>query len=630
MKRIRTALAVAALLAWAAAASAETYGIEQYLNIRRATGGSWSPDGKTIAFLSNESGVDQVWTIPAAGGLPKQITDFKERVDFVSFSPTEGRLVFGMDEGGNERTQLYLMNPDGSGLTKLTDRPDVIHTFGGWSHDGKKIAYAKNSRDSKYFDIYVLDMDTRRERLVFQADSFNEVMAWSWDDRFLVVSAWESNYNNDLYLVELETLHDKHLTPHNGWATYTNVVWPHKSKDFLLVSNLGQEWAKLGRFRIRRELLDYIDASLWNTEGLAVSRDGKRIAYGLNVNGYSKPVLIDLKKQKTFGTIPLTGGVMGHFRFSPDGEKVLFNFTSPTRPSDVWVFDVGAQSARQLTHSSTAGIPPETFIEPEFLKYPGHGGMVVPAYLYLPKDAAKDRAGAVLVYAHGGPEAQERPTFSGMFQYFLNQGVAVLAPNVRGSDGYGKSFIHLDDGRNRMDSLRDYAKAAEYLKTVGYFDERRVGLIGGSYGGWIVLAGLTEYPTLFAAGVSIVGIANFETFLEQTGPWRRALREAEYGSLEKDRDFLRSISPVHKADQIKAPLMLIQGANDPRVPAGEAEQMAEAVRANGGTVEYLLYADEGHGLTKLTNRLDAYPKMAAFLKRYLIDTKVAEPEAEKD
>ncbi|MCZ7584600.1 MAG: S9 family peptidase [Deltaproteobacteria bacterium] len=616
-RRAATAL-VGIILLSASIARADGYPIEQYLNIRSAVGGSWSPDGATIAYLYNESGTHQVWTIPAAGGDPKQVTKYNERVAFVDYSPTEPVAIFGMDEGGNERTQLYLLDPAGGEATRLTKDDDAIHEFGGWSHDGRFIAYAKNTRDARFFDIYVMDMKTRDERLVLQHDAYNEVAAWSWDDKYLVVSTWESSFNNDLTVIELSSLKDQHLTPHTGWATYTDVAWPPHEDFFYLVTNLRMQWAKLGQYKLKDQAVDIQDTAPWDTEGVALSRDGNFLAYALNVHGYARPVVIDVKERKAAGYLQQTDGRLGNFRWSPDGTKLLYNYSSPTRPWDVWIYDRTSERAQQLTHSDLAGIPAESFIGPEFVQYRGHGGLKIPGYLYLPPGMKKDRSNAVMIYAHGGPEAQERPDFAQTFQYLLGQGVAIFAPNVRGSAGYGKSYIHLDDKRNRLDNLRDYAAAVLYLRELDYFDEKKIGIYGGSYGGYVVLGSLTEYPDLYACGVSVVGISNFVTFLEKTGPWRRAIREAEYGTLADDRAFLETISPVHKADRIRSPLMIIQGANDPRVPQNEAEQMVDAMKKNNLPVEYLLYVDEGHGLTKLKNRLDAYPKMVDFLSKYLI------------
>jgi dipeptidyl aminopeptidase/acylaminoacyl peptidase len=301
---------------------------------------------------------------------------------------------------------------------------------------------------------------------------------------------------------------------------------------------------------------------------------------------------------------------VGGFEFSPDSGRLAFTLTAPERNPDVWVVDLPDGDARRLTRSSTAGIPPRSFRRPRVVRYTSFDGRRIPALFY--ERGAEDAP--VIVNVHGGPESQARPAFAPVTQYLLGRGYAVFFPNVRGSTGYGKAYTHLDDVGLRMDSVEDLAYAAYWLRERGH---GRIAVMGGSYGGFMVLAALTEYPELWTAGVDIVGIANLVTFLQNTGSYRRSLREPEYGSLERDHDLLEFISPIHKAEKIAAPLMVIHGKNDPRVPVGEAEQIVERVRGNGGTVEYILYEDEGHGLAKLKNRLDAYPKIAAFLDRHV-------------
>jgi dipeptidyl aminopeptidase/acylaminoacyl peptidase len=303
-------------------------------------------------------------------------------------------------------------------------------------------------------------------------------------------------------------------------------------------------------------------------------------------------------------------GIVGGFEFSPDSGRLAFTLTAPERNPDVWVVDLPDGDARRLTRSSTAGIPPRSFRGPRVVRYTSFDDRRIPALFYEPET----ESAPVIVNVHGGPESQARPAFAPVTQYLLGRGYAVFFPNVRGSTGYGKAYTHLDDVGLRMDSVEDLAYAAYWLRERGH---GRIAVMGGSYGGFMVLAALTGYPELWSAGVDIVGIANLVTFLENTGSYRRSLREPEYGSLENDRDLLESISPIHKAGDITAPLMVIHGKNDPRVPVGEAEQIVDSVRSNGGTVEYLLYEDEGHGLAKLKNRLDAYPKITAFLDRHL-------------
>jgi dipeptidyl aminopeptidase/acylaminoacyl peptidase len=365
----------------------------------------------------------------------------------------------------------------------------------------------------------------------------------------------------------------------------------------------------------------------WDVEALALSPDGRTLAHLTNVEGYSELGLLDAATGRSLPVPVLPRGMIGapvllrcatRLDFDASGRRLALSLSSPTLTPDVWVLDLDANSARQVTHSSLAGIPRDSFVEPELVHFRSFDGLEIPGLLYLPPGAERDGRLPVLVDVHGGPESQRRPEFNAVSQYLVNRGYAVFAPNVRGSSGYGLDYLRLDDVEKRMDSVADLAEGARWLVQSGVADPQRVAVMGGSYGGFMVLAALTTYPELWAAGVDIVGIANFVTFLENTGPWRRHLREAEYGSLASDRPFLQSISPIHRLDRVTAPLLVIHGANDPRVPIGEAEQVVGALRARGVPVEYLRYEDEGHGLQKLTNRLDAYPRIADFLDRHLV------------
>ncbi len=367
---------------------------------------------------------------------------------------------------------------------------------------------------------------------------------------------------------------------------------------------------RLARLDLPTLDLTYLTPDDWDVESVKLSRDGRWLVAGRNVDGYSDFVLFSGKGRRVPGP-QIPRGIFGGFDFSPDSRRLAFTLVGPDRNADVWTLDLPDGEPRRLTRSSTAGIPSSTFRRPRLVRYPTFDEREIPALFYEPDE---DSTAPVVVNVHGGPEGQSRPAFAPVTQYLLDRGLGVFFPNVRGSTGYGKHFTHLDDVELRMDSVADLAHAARWLQEQGH---ERIAVMGGSYGGFMVLAAMTEYPELWSAGVDIVGIANMVTFLENTGSYRRALREPEYGSLEKNREFLESISPIHKAENIAAPLMVIHGKNDPRVPVGEAEQIVERVGKNGGIVEYLLYQDEGHGLAKLKNRLDAYPKIAAFLERHL-------------
>ena len=583
-----------------------SYEFARYLKIRAAYGASWSSDGRRISFLTDVTGVPQVWEVPVEGGWPEQLTFHDERVMGAEHSPVGNSLAFSVDAGGNERAQILVL--DGDGERDLTRAPDAIHYFGGFSPDGARIAYTATRRNGTDFDIYIQDLDGEPE-LVWEVSGYHTVAAWSPDGSSLIVSRHHSNLNNDLYDLDLETGEARLLTPHEGDAEFSAVNATPDGESLFLATDRDGEFSRLARLDLSTSELEYLTPDDWDVESAKLSKDGRYLTVSRNVDSYTEFRLFNGRGRRMPGP-QLPQGIIGGFEFSPDSQQLAFTLTAPDRNPDVWLLNLPDGEPRRLTRSSTAGIPPRTFRRPSLTRYPSFDGREIPGILYEPDE----ENAPVIINVHGGPEGQSRPGFAPITQYLVNRGYAVFLPNVRGSTGYGKSYTHLDDVELRADSVKDLAHAAHWLRENGH---ERIAVMGGSYGGFMVLAALTEYPDLWSAGVDIVGIANMVTFLENTGSYRRALREPEYGSLERNRKFLESISPIHKAEDITAPLMVIHGKNDPRVPVGEAEQIVKRVRDNGGTVEYLLYEDEGHGLAKLKNRLDAYPKIAAFLDEHL-------------
>ncbi|HET7479452.1 MAG TPA: S9 family peptidase [Rubrobacteraceae bacterium] len=583
----------------------------RYLKVRSAYGATWSRDGRRLAFLTDITGVPQVWEVPAEGGWPEQLTFHEERVMGAEYSPAGDRIVFSMDTGGNERAQIFLLDPSAGEECDLTNAPDAIHYFGGHSPDGARIAYTATRRNGTDFDVFVQDLPDGEPQCVWEVSGYHTVADWGPDGSFLIVSRHHSNLNNDLYRLDLANASGEPtlLTPHDGDARFQSVnVTPDGASAYLATDRDG-DFLRLGRLDLSTLDLTYLTPDDWDVEEVKLSRDGRYMVASRNVDGYTEVRFFNGRGSRRPGP-QLPKGILGGFEFAPDSERLAFTVTAPERNPDVWLLDLPEGEPRRLTRSSTAGIPPRTFRRPRLVRYPTFDDGQIPALFHEP-DAG---SAPVIVNVHGGPESQSRPGFAPVTQYLIHRGYAVFAPNVRGSTGYGKEYTHLDDVELRMDSVKDLAHAAHWLREQGH---ERVAVMGGSYGGFMVLAALTEYPDLWSAGVDIVGIANMVTFLENTGSYRRRLREPEYGSLEKNREFLESISPIHKAEKITAPLMVVHGKNDPRVPVGEAEQIVERVKNNGGAVEYLLYEDEGHGLAKLKNRLDAYPRIAAFLDRHL-------------
>jgi len=592
----------------------------EYLHARQSYGASFAPDGQTISFLTDITGIPQVWTVPAQGGWPDQRTFGLDRVADARYAPRGDRLLYSMDAGGDERTQLYLLEADGSRLTALTNAAGTIHTFGGWSPDGERIAYASNARDAAFFDVYVLRIGSPdpAER-VFTHDGTNYAGECSPDGRTLLISRSLTNMENQLLLLDLASGAVRELTQPAPECRYVSVRWAADSRSLFALSDAGRDTLALVRIDVASGAVTMLRAGEWEYGALELSADGQLLALVEHRDGYGVLHVLDAHslKARPVPELPeLTRGVILDMDWSPTGSQLALTIAAGSANADVYVLDVGEGVLRQVTRSARGGIPRASLVVPELIHYPSFDGHQIPAFYYRP--AGQDRDLPVVVYVHGGPEGQFVPTFSAVVQYLVHRGYAVLGPNVRGSTGYGKAYTHLDDVRLRMDSVADLRAAVGWLRDHGGADPARIAVMGGSYGGFMTLAAITTYPELWTAAVDIVGIANFVTFLEQTGPWRRKLREPEYGSLERDRDFLEAISPINHLDRIVAPLLVIHGANDPRVPVGEAEQIVAGLRARDRPVQYLRFEDEGHGIVKLPNRIRAYTEVARFLDRYLL------------
>jgi dipeptidyl aminopeptidase/acylaminoacyl peptidase len=600
--------------------------IERYLNIRSAYGASLSEAG-TLAFLMDTTGTAQVWTLDEPEGWPEQRTFYDEAVSFCTFSPEREELVFGMDEGGDERTQLYRLDLDGERegeITPLTGLPDAKHMWGGWSHDGERFAFASNRRDEGVFDVYVQGRAGDDADLVYESDGWYTPGGFSPDDDRLVVTQATSLLDQDVYVLDLESGDLDHLTPHEGFVRHGSATWGPDGEYLYVTTDRDSDTLDAYRLGLdgtaeRVALPDEAENGEWNVDGFAVDDETGRVVYSRNVDGYTELRAGDLSADglavEDATEIDLPAGVAGGVSFDADADRFAFTATASTQNTNVHLADVATGDTDRWTLASTAGVPESTFVEPELVRFESFDSREIPAYFSLPQDVPEGGA-PVIVDIHGGPESQRRPSFNPLKQYFLRSGYAVFEPNVRGSTGYGKAYSHLDDVEKRMDSVKDIDAAASWLADHESVDADRLVAYGGSYGGFMVLASMTEYPDLWAAGVDVVGIANFVTFLENTGEWRRELREAEYGSLAEDREFLESISPINGIDAIRAPLFVIHGANDPRVPLGEAEQVAEEA-AQHVPVETLVFDDEGHGLSKLENRVEAYPAVVEFLDEHV-------------
>jgi len=613
----------------------------RYLNIRSATMPVMNPDGDRIAFLSDITGAYQLWSASAtseqSAGWPAQLTFFSDKVWEVYATPAAEHLIAISDAGGDERQQFYLITgfgDDGDGgaheVRRLTDDGDAIHRFGAFSSCGEQIVYTSNARNHVDFDPWWMDLTTGASRRINETSGNRAIVSWSPDGRTLLMVHALASEQNELYLVDLTTGEERHLTA--GWdqARYLALAWTERgiftlsdrNHDRFALCRLDPGTGALEEILAAESLLAELGMGDGELALLAVTGDGQRAVLSLNVEGYSYLYLLDLMNGG-YSAIPnhshvdLPRGVIHNLSFSPDGDRLLFDLQNYQRNANVWYCDIGGGDCRQLTFNNLAGIARTSFVEPKLIHFATFDGRTLPAFYYRPAQDAPAGGYPCILYVHGGPASQQRPDFDVRFQYFLQQGYALLVPNVRGGTGYGRAYMMLDDVALRMESVTDLKHAVFWLHEQPEIANHRIAIYGRSYGGFMVLAALTEYPEYFAAGINIVGIANWVTFLERTSAWRRAHRAREYGNLDEHREMLARFSPIHKIERITMPLMVVAGDNDPRVPLSESEQVVDRVRAAGGTVEFIHYADEGHKISKLANRIDSFTRMAEFLDRYL-------------
>jgi dipeptidyl aminopeptidase/acylaminoacyl peptidase len=591
--------------------------LSQYLNIRVTGTPQLSPNGSEYVFLWSITGTPQVWKSKTAGGFPEQLTFFEDRIQSVLWSPAGDKVLFSKDAGGDEKTQIFSMNPDGSEIKQLTPNPKAIYDLSGISRDGKLIAYRSNERKESVFDVYVMAVQSGQTTRITEDDISYMPGHFSPDGKFLIVSKGSTSLNNDLYLLELATQKLTLLTPHEGDAVFLAGDWTPDSKQFYLVTNKNKNYNTLALMTIGNSQADFttIDLGNYDVEDADLSKDGTYLSCTINQDGYSRTSVKNLKTGKLI-SLP-NGKEVTAVTFTQDSKKFLVTYASGAKLPERYLYDPNSKKLSQISFGSYAGVPKNSFVEPQLVTYKSFDGTAIPAFLYVPQGAMPTKSLPMIISYHGGPEDQSRPYFNPLTQYFVSRGYAVLQPNVRGSSGYGKDYLNADNSTKREVSLKDGIAAADWAKTSGWADPNKLIAYGGSYGGYMTLAMVTFYPDYWAAGVDVVGISNMLSFLKNTGAFRQKNRIAEYGDPDRDSVFLKKISPLFSVSQIKAPLMVIQGANDPRVPQSEADQIVAAIKAKNGVVEYQLFPDEGHGLAKLKNRITGYTKVVDFLDKYV-------------
>ena len=589
-------------------------------------GGAWSPsfspDGSRLAFVSNLSGQPQVWTIPTSGGFPELVTPLEDPVGQVRWSPGGALLAFSVAPGGGMNEQVWVSRPDGTGLRLLTPGGRETNRLSGFTRDASRLLLASNDRSGATIDAYLLDPLTGEPTARTNAPGSNGYTDVSCDGRFALLSRLMQRGDNDILLVDLETGAELLLTPHERPATFGGGVFSPDGRTVWLSSNAGRDRAAFARIRLapngRPGPIETVaardDAEL---SGFEIDESGLTAALAWNVAGRSELAFVNLATGRSRPGPALPSEIASGLVFSPDGTKLAMVLSGSTSPMDVWVFDRAKGSLRQLTRSPHAGVDLASLVKPELVRFPGRDGLPLTGWLYRPAGASGP--GPLVLSFHGGPEGQERPSFRSDYQALVSQGISVLAPNVRGSSGFGKRFVNLDNGALRKGAVDDIAASVDYVVKSGLADPKRIGITGGSYGGYMTMAGLAAFPDLLAAGANLFGIVNFATFFRNTEPWMAAISRTEYGDPETEAAMLRDLSPIHRLDRVKAPTLVLHGANDTNCPVIEAEQVVDHLKERGVPVKYVLFPDEGHGWRKAPNRIRSTVEVTRWFVRYLKD-----------
>jgi dipeptidyl aminopeptidase/acylaminoacyl peptidase len=599
--------------------------IEKLYMTRQVGGSSWSPDGKTVAFVSNLSGRNNIWLVPSECGWPMQLTVSNERQTSPTWSPNDKWIAYMSDYDGDEQWDIFLVSPKTGQVVNLTNTREIAEESPAWSPDGRYLAYMVKPKTSSVFEIDVYDTvlrDVKHLTTGTAKNRMNVAPIWSADGKFIVYTQEQAKgTDSNVFVVDVGNAQSTLLTPHDGERIYSASDISPDGKSVLITSNAGDGYDNVGLLDIASKKIQWLTQDKWEISGESFSPDGKFLTYNANVDGNTDIYLYDIAAGKA-RTLPLPKGVnFAAGRTSPftrDSARMLYYHTGPTAPGDLWVFDLADKKSHQLTHSLVGGMRSEDMVDPHLVHYPSKDGKwTISAFVYVPYNLPRNGEHPAIVYVHGGPTAQTMNTFNRFVQYMANQGYIVIAPNYRGSTGYGKEFQQANLFDMGGGDLQDVLSAADFIKQTGYVDPKKLILMGGSYGGYLTMMGVTKAPEVWAAGVPIVPFVNWFTEIQNEDPVLQQSDLATMGDLVKNKALYEDRSPINFVDKIKAPLYLLAGGNDPRCPKTEAQQVVDAVKKRGGVVEYKVYENEGHGFAKVENQIDAYKRVADFLRAHV-------------
>jgi len=610
--------------------------IEKLYMTRQVGRPTWSPDGKQIAFVSNMSGRNNLWLVPSDGGWPVQLTVSDQRQAAPAWSPDGKWIAYQSDFDGDEQWDIFLVSPTTGRVVNLTQTREIAEGNPTWSPDGRYLAYEVKPKTSAAYEIDVYDMVMREVKHITTKtpqDLSNSDPIWSKDGKYIVYTQEQAKgTDSNIFIADVATGKSTLLTPHEGeqrfWA---NDIDPRPIPDgtkILITSNAANGYDNIGLLDLSDKgalhpgPIKWLTHDKWEIRGSEFSPDGKHVTFTANVDGNVEIYLHDLAAGKSTA-LPLPKGLNepagGHTAFTKDGSRLLYNHNGPTAPGDLWVYHIATGKSQQVTHSLVAGVRSEDMVEPFLVHYPSRDGKwTISAFLYVPFNMARNGKNAAIVYIHGGPTSQTMNLFNRFIQFAANQGYMVLAPNYRGSTGYGKEFQQANLFDMGGGDLQDVLAGVDWIKQTGHLDPKKIAVMGGSYGGYLSMMAVTKAPDVWAAGVPIVPFVNWFTEIEHEDPVLQQSDLATMGDVVKNKALYEDRSPINFIDQIKAPLLLLAGGHDPRCPKSETQQVVDAIKKRGGTVDYKIYDNEGHGFARVENQIDAYQRVADFLLAHVV------------
>ena len=603
-------------------AAAHVLSIDDLYFTRSISNAAWSPDGKEIVFTTDLTGRQNLWKVKATGGWPVQLVQSNQRQYSSSWSPDGKWIAYQQDLDGNELWDVLVVASDGGDAINLTNTPDVREETPRWSPDGKLIALNIKDKSATSYDLATLDFATRQVRNLTHEQSHDRSWAstaWSPDGRTLYATRYEAGFqDSDVYAVEIATGKLTNLTPHKGKVLTLASSLSPDGKTLLVSSNEHGGYQNVALLDVATRKLRWATDTQWEASAGGFSPDGRFFTYTLNADGLVDPYVVDTATLKAT-KLPTGGGVNGlpEHPFSPSGDRLLLSHESSVQPTDYWTYDLASGHMERLTRSAIASVVTAPMPESQVVHYRSFDGKLISALLWVPVNLKRDGSSPAIVLPHGGPTGQTQDRWSPIVAALVSRGYVCIAPNVRGSTGYGLAFQQANHKDLGGGDLQDEVYAARFLQATGYVDKRKIGITGGSYGGFMTLMAIGRTPDEWAAGVELYGIIDWMTMLQHEDPTLQQYEKSLLGDPVKDRSAYDAASPITYLHNARAPLLVLQGDNDPRVPREEAEQVVDILTKDRKTVAVHYYANEGHGFAKRENRIDAARRTVEWFDKYL-------------